>query len=154
MRGLHRWLVNSPHKWPVTRKMFPFDDVITDGDHDLEWNNNKAKFLSNLITRKILLTKWGLVKTISQHQRVESKTNIHHMGWISCWYISVDNMNAGKWIRYVKCTIFEHRNVCDLKNSQWLLCVSKTIIQRYELQGDKNIIMSSIVIFPGQYGQR
>ena len=21
-------LVNSPHKWPVTRKMFPFDDVI------------------------------------------------------------------------------------------------------------------------------
>ena len=22
------WPVNSPHKWPVTRKMFPFDDVI------------------------------------------------------------------------------------------------------------------------------
>ena len=28
MRGIHRWLVNSPHKWPVRRKMFPFDDVI------------------------------------------------------------------------------------------------------------------------------
>ena len=27
-RGIHRWPVNSPHKWPVTRKMFPFDDVI------------------------------------------------------------------------------------------------------------------------------
>ena len=26
--GLHRWPVNSPHKRPVTRKMFPFDDVI------------------------------------------------------------------------------------------------------------------------------
>ena len=26
--GIHRRLVNSPHKWPVTRKMFPFDDVI------------------------------------------------------------------------------------------------------------------------------
>ena len=25
--GIHRWPVNSPHKWPVTRKMFPFDDV-------------------------------------------------------------------------------------------------------------------------------
>ena len=25
---IHRWPVNSPHKWPVTRKMFPFDDVI------------------------------------------------------------------------------------------------------------------------------
>ena len=27
-RGIHRWPVNSPHKGPVTRKMFPFDDVI------------------------------------------------------------------------------------------------------------------------------
>ena len=26
--GIHRWPVYSPHKWPVTRKMFPFDDVI------------------------------------------------------------------------------------------------------------------------------
>ena len=28
VRGIHRWPVNSPRKWPVTRKMFPFDDVI------------------------------------------------------------------------------------------------------------------------------
>ena len=28
VRGIHRGAVNSPHKWPVTRKMFPFDDVI------------------------------------------------------------------------------------------------------------------------------
>ena len=27
-RGIHRWPSNSPHKWPVTRKMFPFHDVI------------------------------------------------------------------------------------------------------------------------------
>ena len=26
--GIHRSPVNSPHKWPVTRQMFPFDDVI------------------------------------------------------------------------------------------------------------------------------
>ena len=26
--GIHRWPMNSPHKGPVTRKMFPFDDVI------------------------------------------------------------------------------------------------------------------------------
>ena len=26
--GIHQWSVNSPHKWPATRKMFPFDDVI------------------------------------------------------------------------------------------------------------------------------
>ena len=26
--GNSPWPVNSPHKWPVMRKMFPFDDVI------------------------------------------------------------------------------------------------------------------------------
>ena len=29
--GIHQWPVNSPHKEPVTRKMFPFDDII------MEW---------------------------------------------------------------------------------------------------------------------
>ena len=28
VREIHRWAVNSPHKGPVTRKMFPFYDVI------------------------------------------------------------------------------------------------------------------------------
>ena len=28
VRGIHWWPVNSPHKGPVTRKIFPFDGVI------------------------------------------------------------------------------------------------------------------------------
>ena len=28
VRGIHRGPVNSPHKWPISRKMFPFHDVI------------------------------------------------------------------------------------------------------------------------------
>ena len=28
VRGIHRGPVISPHKWPATRKIFPFDDVI------------------------------------------------------------------------------------------------------------------------------
>ena len=28
VRGSHQWPVDCLHKWPVTRKMFPFDDVI------------------------------------------------------------------------------------------------------------------------------
>ena len=28
VRGIQRWPVNSPHKGPVTQKIFPFDDVI------------------------------------------------------------------------------------------------------------------------------
>ena len=28
VRGIHQWPVSSPQKWPVTKKMFPFDDII------------------------------------------------------------------------------------------------------------------------------
>ena len=37
VQGIHRGPVNSPHKWPVTRKMLPFDDVIM-----ALWCNNVA----------------------------------------------------------------------------------------------------------------
>ena len=50
MQGIHRGPVNSPHKWPVTRKMFPFDDVIM------------AQFISG--------TRWWLYND-SQHVRSE-----------------------------------------------------------------------------------
>ena len=42
VRGIHRWPVNSPHKGPVTRKMFLFDGVIMNNC----WNNI-AMYTSN-----------------------------------------------------------------------------------------------------------
>ena len=33
VRGIHRWPVNSPHKGPVTRKFFPFDEVTMTKQH-------------------------------------------------------------------------------------------------------------------------
>ena len=41
VRGIHRRPVNSPHKWPVTRKMFPFDDVIM--VYFVPWINNDER---------------------------------------------------------------------------------------------------------------
>ena len=38
VRGIHRWSVNSPHKGPVTRKMFPFNDVIMNASPSLSWD--------------------------------------------------------------------------------------------------------------------
>ena len=40
VRGIPRWPVNSPHKWPVTRKLSPFDDVIME---DVQHSHNKTK---------------------------------------------------------------------------------------------------------------
>ena len=48
--GIHRWPVNSPHKWPVTRKMFPLDDVIMDcraSQADL-WHSGTASTVKRL----------------------------------------------------------------------------------------------------------
>ena len=36
VRGIHRRRANSPHKGPVTRKNFPFDDVIMER-HFVKW---------------------------------------------------------------------------------------------------------------------
>ena len=38
-RGIHRWPVNSPHKGPVTRRMFPFDDVVMIQHTDVSWTS-------------------------------------------------------------------------------------------------------------------
>ena len=45
VREIHRGPVNFPHKWPITRKMFPFDDVImTSVGHTM---NNVAVFTTH-----------------------------------------------------------------------------------------------------------
>ena len=44
--GIHRWLLDSPHKGPVTRKMFPFDDVIMlhSQYHSCWWLNDTMSY--------------------------------------------------------------------------------------------------------------
>ena len=55
VRAIHRGPVNSPHKWPVTQKMFPFDDVIMCGAYNFVCFFTTGKrnfFLSNFILFK------------------------------------------------------------------------------------------------------
>ena len=51
VRGIHWWPVNSTHKGPVTRKMFPFADVIMQ-------NSFKSRELLLAISRDL---SWGWV---------------------------------------------------------------------------------------------
>ena len=46
VRGIQRWPMNSLHKGPVTRKMFPFDDVIMD-NRRLCWHAWKGSDLQD-----------------------------------------------------------------------------------------------------------
>ena len=52
VRGIHRGPMNFPHKWPVTRKMFPFDDVIM----CIGLGYNSSVFMS---CDKKLMAKWA-----------------------------------------------------------------------------------------------
>ena len=58
VQGIHLSPVNSPHKWPVMRKMFPFNDVIMNNDkvpqHDISmkklipWQHQTVTFSVSL----------------------------------------------------------------------------------------------------------
>ena len=73
VRGIHRRPVNSPHKWPVTRKMFPFDDVIMILSHRLwhiqTWTKRVTFFAKDVFKfiyfnwkNYILIHSWGTDK--------------------------------------------------------------------------------------------
>ena len=46
VRAIHRGPVNFPHKWPVTRKMFPFDDVIMWWLYVIAKETNRTNYMS------------------------------------------------------------------------------------------------------------
>ena len=62
--GIHRWPGNSPHKLPVTWKMFPFDGVIviSPSAHSTKGLLNKLDCCHhNIVLHKHYFTKWGPV---------------------------------------------------------------------------------------------
>ena len=88
MRGIHRWPVNSQHKWPVTWKMFLFDDVLMNPLQSVYITTTKQsttkqyayiiRFIVQAVHYLHLATKiiWHLVKrdvlnvSIQQHNKI------------------------------------------------------------------------------------
>ena len=52
VRVIHRGPVNFPHEWPVTRKMFPFDDVIMKWELSPAWG---SRTLTSIFKTYLLL---------------------------------------------------------------------------------------------------
>ena len=64
--GIHRGPLNSPPNWPVTRKMFPFDDVIMSSMHLAPGKGNDPKFSGNdAVCRRRTWSTW--VQVMSSH---------------------------------------------------------------------------------------
>ena len=62
--GIHRWPVNFTHIWPVTRKIFPFDDVIMmeDVSHNSIMNRKHSTLLMLLLINIMITRKGGGVR--------------------------------------------------------------------------------------------
>ena len=71
VRGIHRGPVNSPYKWAVTRKRFPYDDVIMALAAEMRHNIS-------------LLYRFGAKKAIIQTRDV----NYRHPCWKHHWLIT------------------------------------------------------------------
>ena len=56
VRGIHRWLANSPHKRQVTRKMLSSDDVIMTTYWLIESVKKLMSFTSSFVTHHLI--KW------------------------------------------------------------------------------------------------
>ena len=88
MRGIHRGPVNSPHKWLVTQKMFPFDDVIMSGSKfkisfgsgDVLYCLFSVRFLS--LTNDFSLaigTSWAWLSDLWEMFKENVSENVHQM---------------------------------------------------------------------------
>ena len=102
VRGIHRGPVNSPHKGPVTRKMFPMDDVI------MTWTNDDPFFWRRLATsgHKELTMNKGL--TGSQH-RFRLQLNDQGLSALTHWgrdkmaaIFQTTLSNAFSWMKMLK----------------------------------------------------
>ena len=83
VRGIHWWLVNSPHKGPVTWKMFPFDHIILrlHLNQGPSYNNGtvNANWQSDILSGRILIHNnicWHFKNSYSKHNTIDSSENI------------------------------------------------------------------------------
>ena len=96
VRGIHRWPVNSPHKGPVTRKLFPFDDVI------MEKNTSSDFIIVKPGSRLDIKMLSHQINQSSAHWRVKSikfkfKFLIHHFIWYKWINWLIKSVNAFVW---------------------------------------------------------
>ena len=90
VRGIHQWLENSPHKGPVTRKMFPVDDVIMNG---LAIETQQEIYAKNVYRRNHLTVFSSMkiiVRRLKFHWILFQRSLVDKAGWQA---INVFNIN-------------------------------------------------------------
>ena len=83
VRGIYRGPVNSPHKWPVTRKMLPFDDsimsILEEYDRNIEIDCCQTVYA----IMGYVLTHWGRYIMADIYQTPISNEFFNEFIWFS-----------------------------------------------------------------------
>ena len=122
VRRIHRGSVNSPNKGPVTRKIFPFDDVIMRSlkcaghrnwtskisdvicrecslyQYDNSWKNTKSGIPAQsilLVCHVSILRRFNV--KISSFIETETSPFWHFLHWL---HLKFDNFQCSQWRRF------------------------------------------------------
>ena len=120
VRRIHRWPVNSPHKWPVTRKMFPFDDVIM-------WRKIRAR--CNVIYLCIT-TYWEPLWNFAHSTAVIlswSVQNIRRICWLK-WMLWTNESLSYAWISFRRVSdewLYHYGPKVSWHINYWGACLNK-----------------------------
>ena len=93
VRGIHRGPVNSPHRWPVTRRMFPFDDVIMIDPLSLRLLGDVEIVGSGLFVANSTVTRWLLSELVNTLKMIFSVG----FCWKRCLYFDSDLTDSYCW---------------------------------------------------------
>ena len=115
VRGIDRWPVNSPHKGPVTRKVFPFEDVIMLWELEV-WSMFYLSHCTVVFDRASLY--WT---TLERHPTIFIKL-LNCVRWEFSYIVSTDGGIASDDIRmrFTLATPFNLRILMYVKYPPWL----------------------------------
>ena len=116
VQGIHRWPVNSPHKWPVTRKMFPFDDVIMIISHkDITYTH----YQHIIIWNPIIVFKWNLSKTKHNNYLMKIHLKVSPGGDFKNMYELLHLIALRKFQHCIKTNVWVRYFVWNFKGTLW-----------------------------------
>ena len=133
MRGIHRGPVNSPYKWPVTRKMFPFDDVI------MRYLTRLRDKLWLIDTTHLYRSYWWLSARLQNISIANALKILHSCAKLSIW--KWPNKVLWRIHKYVV-AFSEHWFSINHYLDQWRLFVSWVLGNRSQLSLNQNTMIT------------
>ena len=120
VRQIHRGPVNSPHKWPVTRKMIPFEDVIM-RFHVVKsscalWEVYYAVSIVNILGAIDILSRGSNILHCITTERLRYRIDeLRHISTVHKWSIAYQSIiynKNGKSLYIFMCDYQKQTNVC------------------------------------------